>query len=163
MAFFGCEALTMAIIGNGIETIQSYTFSGCDALERVLIGENVTTILEGAFYTNTTPITKIICMAQNPPALHEEAFQPTEYGIATLYVPNVESMMAYQQAAVWENFNKIEIVNDYILGVDDIIGDVDNIAPVEYFNLQGVKVDRPEPSSIYIVKQGNKVSKILVK
>ena len=41
-------------------------------------------------------------------------------------------------------------------GVAEIITDVN--APVEFFNLQGVRVANPE-KGIYIVKQGNKVSK----
>ena len=39
---------------------------------------------------------------------------------------------------------------------------VDENAPVEYFNLQGVRVAQPE-SGLYIVRQGSKVTKRLVK
>lgn len=46
-------------------------------------------------------------------------------------------------------------------GVEDIIGDDAN-APVEYFNLQGLKVNGDEPG-IYIRRQGAKTSKVLVK
>lgn len=45
-------------------------------------------------------------------------------------------------------------------GITDIIAD-DN-APVEYFNLQGIRVDNPT-SGLYIRRQGNRVEKILVK
>lgn len=34
--------------------------------------------------------------------------------------------------------------------------------PVEYYNLQGVRVDNPQPG-IYIRRQGSKVSKVLLK
>lgn len=44
--------------------------------------------------------------------------------------------------------------------ITDIIAD-DN-APVEYFNLQGIRVDNPT-SGLYIRRQGNRVEKILVK
>ncbi len=46
------------------------------------------------------------------------------------------------------------------VGIDTIA--VDENAPVEYYNLQGVRVANPE-SGIYVVRQGNKVSKVLVK
>ena len=46
-------------------------------------------------------------------------------------------------------------------GIYDIIADDEN-APVEYFNIQGVRVDNPD-NGIYIRRQGSKVSKVLVK
>lgn len=42
-------------------------------------------------------------------------------------------------------------------GVADV--DADNNAPVEYFNLQGIRVANPE-NGIYVRRQGNKVSKV---
>lgn len=47
--------------------------------------------------------------------------------------------------------------SDYSTGVESISEDNTN-APAEYFNLQGVKVNNPE-NGLYIVRQGNKVSK----
>ena len=38
----------------------------------------------------------------------------------------------------------------------------DENIPVEYFNLQGIRVANPE-NGLYIRRQGNKVSKVLVK
>ncbi|MCM1521771.1 MAG: hypothetical protein NC039_03850 [Muribaculaceae bacterium] len=40
--------------------------------------------------------------------------------------------------------------------------EVDENAPVEYYNLQGIRVENPE-NGIYIRRQGNKVTKVLVK
>jgi len=40
--------------------------------------------------------------------------------------------------------------------------EVDGNAPVEYYNLQGIRVANPE-NGLYIVKQGNKVSKRIIK
>lgn len=49
-------------------------------------------------------------------------------------------------------------------GVEDIIGDADNSnAPVEYFNLQGIRINEPAAGSVVIRRQGTEVSKILVK
>lgn len=45
-------------------------------------------------------------------------------------------------------------------GIKDIEG-VDENAPAEYYNLQGVKVANPTPGQLYIVKQGSKVSKVI--
>lgn len=51
--------------------------------------------------------------------------------------------------------------NGTLTGVDDIVSDDAN-APVEYYNLQGVRVANPE-SGLYIRVQGKKASKVLVK
>ena len=48
-----------------------------------------------------------------------------------------------------------------ISGVSDITADDAN-APVEYYNLQGVRVNNPE-NGLYIVRQGKTVKKVLVK
>ncbi|MBP2690697.1 MAG: hypothetical protein J6B44_02595 [Muribaculaceae bacterium] len=51
--------------------------------------------------------------------------------------------------------------NEFSSGIYDIIADDEN-APVEYFNIQGIRVDNPD-NGIYIRRQGSKVSKVLVK
>ena len=47
-------------------------------------------------------------------------------------------------------------------GVGSIAAD-DRNAPVEYYNLQGIRVSAPSASGFYIVRQGSKVEKIFVK
>ncbi len=48
---------------------------------------------------------------------------------------------------------------DVSLGIDDVTAADDADAPVEYFNLQGVRVDNPQ-SGLYIRRQGNSVTKV---
>lgn len=47
-------------------------------------------------------------------------------------------------------------------GVDNIAADNEN-APVEYFNLQGVKIENPAAGGLYIKRQGSKVAKVIIK
>jgi hypothetical protein len=47
-------------------------------------------------------------------------------------------------------------------GVSTVVVDDNSNAPVEYFNLQGVRVANPE-NGLYIRRQGNKATKVLVK
>ena len=54
-----------------------------------------------------------------------------------------------------------DIKQTSITGVDDILTD-DTDAPVEYYNLQGLRVTNPEPG-LYIRVQGKKASKVLIK
>lgn len=47
-------------------------------------------------------------------------------------------------------------------GIADVVVDNNENAPVEYFNLQGVRVENPA-AGLYIRRQGNKSTKVLVK
>lgn len=51
---------------------------------------------------------------------------------------------------------------DKSAGVEDVIVEDNSNAPVEYYNLQGIRVNNPV-KGIYIKKQGTKTSKVLVK
>lgn len=46
-------------------------------------------------------------------------------------------------------------------GIDDIVIGDEN-APVEYYNLQGIRVDNPTPG-MYIMRQGTKTSKVIIR
>lgn len=48
-------------------------------------------------------------------------------------------------------------------GVNDIIADEENNSPVEFFNLQGQRVNNPAAGQLVIRRQGTKVAKVLVK
>ena len=61
------------------------------------------------------------------------------------------------------HFNTVKV--DYsqdLTGVDSIVAGDDENAAVEYYNLQGVRVQNPA-NGLYIVKKGNKVSKQLIR
>ncbi|MCM1066260.1 MAG: M6 family metalloprotease domain-containing protein [Muribaculaceae bacterium] len=58
--------------------------------------------------------------------------------------------------------NKVRLSVGSGIDLPVIDGDADADAPVEYFNLQGVKVENPT-TGLYIRRQGSKVSKVLVK
>ena len=53
-------------------------------------------------------------------------------------------------------------VNPGQSAVDAIVSE-ENTANVEYYNLQGVRVEMPSTPGIYIVKRGNKISKTLIR
>lgn len=73
---------------------------------------------------------------------------------------------SFATSKVSDHFDTIDLTLDvingtlssnYSTGVESITEDNTN-APAEYYNLQGVKVNNPE-NGLYIVRQGNKVSK----
>ena len=55
--------------------------------------------------------------------------------------------------------NEVVVVNDQMTGVESTF--VDENVPVEYFNLQGVKVAAPE-NGVFVKKQGSKVTKVVL-
>lgn len=65
------------------------------------------------------------------------------------------------------NFNlkfQLDIPAESESGIEDIVTDnVDENAPVEYYNLQGIRLSEPAAGQIVIRRQGSKVSKILVR
>lgn len=48
-------------------------------------------------------------------------------------------------------------------GINDAVADADADAPVEYFNLQGIRVQHPAAGQPVIRRQGSRVSKVVVK
>lgn len=52
----------------------------------------------------------------------------------------------------------------FVAGVSDIVADVDNNAPVQYFNLNGVEISKDNMApGLYITRQGGTVNKVVVK
>lgn len=64
-------------------------------------------------------------------------------------------------AAKQVRFSYIEVTTEGYAGVEDVTVSDEN-APVEYYNLQGIRVNNPE-GGVYIRRQGNTVTKVLVK
>lgn len=48
-------------------------------------------------------------------------------------------------------------------GVEDVVIDNNGNAPIEYYNLQGIRVAAPSPGNIYIIRQGDKTVKQVVR
>lgn len=55
------------------------------------------------------------------------------------------------------------ITTDVTVGVSDVTVENDANAPVEYYNLQGVRVDNPAAGQLVIRRQGNTVTKMVVR
>ncbi len=87
--------------------------------------------------------------------LYLEDFQP----IAARYV-TINTTKAYEPAwGIKLKEVNIQGVKAGTSGIEDIAAEAD--APVEYFNLQGVRVANPEAGAIYIMRQGSKVTKVI--
>lgn len=78
-----------------------------------------------------------------------------------VYQTDFDYVRAYQKK---DNLNYYSTKDGHVSGITDVIpdGDLDCDAPVEYYNLQGIRVKGDTPG-VYIRRQGGKTSKILVK
>lgn len=65
-----------------------------------------------------------------------------------------------------ESINQIKMVfegNADLSGISDVTADADADAPVEYFNLQGMRLTQPAAGQPVIRRQGSRVSKIVIR
>ena len=161
----------------GVKTIGAAAFKNCPDLETVFIPATITSIGSQAFAG--TPIKNVVIANPSPNpddyelSIGSDIFGGCDLSEATLYVPE-ESLDAYQAADQWKafgNFATLEDASDILTGIDDIIADGDGDAygfdpddEIEYYNLNGIRVsgENLQPG-IYILRQGNKTAKILVK
>ncbi|MCM1450427.1 MAG: hypothetical protein NC082_08795 [Clostridiales bacterium] len=78
----------------------------------------------------------------------------------------IQKLAAFNEKKMFENYPTLNWMTDEQIsaGVDDVVvdGAENENAPVEYYNLQGMRVENPS-NGIYIKRQGNKVSKIYVR
>ncbi len=81
------------------------------------------------------------------------------YTITYQYTKNDELTTDVREFAADQEVAFITFSDDTITGIDGI--NADNNAPVEYFNMQGIRVANPE-NGLFIRRQGNKVEKIIL-
>lgn len=152
------------VCDGGMRVFNSTTFGGTTQLRlyanntltvRVPEGQNLTTIVltgssigsislaegeKGQTLTDPTNSSNLIWIAPSGEKVESVKFECTK---STMYIDWIYAWAAGTPA-----------------GIDGITVD-DQDAPVEYFNLQGVRVANPS-NGLYIRRQGNKVEKVVV-
>ena len=154
-AFYNSSALETINFPEGLTTIGSSAFYNCKGLTEVTLPSTLTSLASMSFYMASN-IKTVNVYAMTPPAAQTYSFSVTK--TATLNVPEGTKEL-YAAATVWKDFTT---VNDTLAGVDGIEADsAEGVA--EYFNLQGVRVANPTAGQLLIKKQGDTVTKVLVK
>ncbi|MGM9826828.1 MAG: leucine-rich repeat protein [Muribaculaceae bacterium] len=149
-----------------LTSIGTEAFSGCSSLKEVTFPESLESMESKAFAGSTT-LTTVSCKGRIPATINADVFAEATYTGATLRVlPGAKQY--YNAADGWKNF--ANIVEDGTVGVNDIVSGDDVETTVVVTDMQGRTVysgpraDMPAlTSGIYIVRCGEKVSKILVK
>ncbi|MDE7474517.1 MAG: leucine-rich repeat domain-containing protein, partial [Duncaniella sp.] len=159
-AFSSCINLTSVQLPENLKTIGDYAFAFCNKLSTMNIPTSVDSIGTSAF-GYCKELKEIYYPAENPIESTVDVFDESIYPTATLYVPAA----AVDKAAItapWNLFSNIKAY-DFTSAIADIATDIDPAAPVEVYNVSGMKVaDSIDslPAGIYIVSQGNTVKKI---
>lgn len=152
-----------AILPPSTEYIGAFAFVWCDSLEKVEIPATVTSLQQGTFY-GCTELVSFTSHAATAPTLEVDdtlIFSEVTKELCTLYIPK-GSLGSYSVSDNYQwGYYFSDIVEFEDAGVEGI--EIDYNAPVEYYNLQGVKVSNPEAGKIYILRQGKAVKKVLVK
>ena len=105
-------------------------------------------------FDSCSGLTEIKSAATVPPVAQMYAFDGVDKTIP-VYVP-AGTIDDYKAAAEWSEFTAYQELS----GVENITVDDIN-APVEYFNLSGIRVDNPA-NGLYIRRQGSKVEKVIL-
>ena len=105
-------------------------------------------ICEQSIFGYCINLKKIYSLITQPTAINDKLFFNVPKDLVTLYVPNVEDIVeTYQMTLGWNEFKNIEPF-DYISNITSPLGVADSLK--EKYNLQGIKIDIPQPGSIYI-------------
>ena len=135
----------------GYYRLEKVHLQDCDRLHELRLPETVTELNDRAF-AGCKELNKIYYNSTEPVVANENTFD--NYA-ATLYIPKGCTEI-YRATAPWKYFLDIQEID--FSGIDGVESDECSDAPVEYYNLQGMRVENPT-SGIYIRRQGSKTSK----
>jgi len=151
-AFTFCDSLEVIEFGEGLETLNMWTFSS-KLLETVTLPSTLTSMGPFAFCPR---LLTIYCKAKTPPRFNYDQGPLIDHpDRATLYVPT-GTRNVYAVANGWKDFDRIEEVEEFPeAGVKPCIPD-DMPDDGRLFDLDGRKVKIPAPGQIYI-RNGRKI------
>lgn len=120
-----------------------------------------------------TYILSMSANSRNAPADFVETDEYPEYNISwdaatrTIYIPSNACLFYwpnYDATSLYFSKNPVasQITIPENAGVNDVVVSDSENSKVTFYNLQGVQVENPE-NGLYIVKQGNKVQKVLIR
>ena len=152
MNYLAAESIT---IPASVTSVGTQAFSGCTSVRTLSLGECVETIGMNAF--QKIDFTSVQSYSANPPQLARNAFSETTYSKAELTVPK-GSLESYKSAYLWKKF--LNISESGTTQVETITDE--SSQPIIYYDLSGRRVVNPT-SGIYILRQGPRTTKILLK
>ncbi|MCQ2243060.1 MAG: leucine-rich repeat domain-containing protein [Bacteroidaceae bacterium] len=151
----GCQN---TIIPNSVTSIGEMAFLDCSGLTSVTIPNSVKSIGDYAF-NFCTGLKEIHCQAVTPPAAYTSTFEGISKNDCKLYVPT-GTKGTYASAKVWKEF--INIIEEGTTAIT-LSETGDKYGDVDFYTLNGVRVDAPNKSGIYVVKKKGETKMVVVK
>ena len=175
-AFRGCRGLTELTLPNSITSIGDYAFYSCRGLTELTLSNSLTSIGKYAF-KGCIGLEKITSLAEIPPMCGRKVFDGVNKTNCELIVPE-ESVAAYTQAEVWNEFSNIrgfsgvdvtEADGNTIIAIGNQIEIIGYFTSVEVYGINGALIYKGKdnvvtvPSAgIYLVHVAGKTRKIVV-
>ncbi len=114
------------IVGDKTVQLGNGAFRSCGQLERVTLGKNIDYIGQFAL-GGTGNLMSIVCLAEDPPGIHERAFVDEDAWVTNLsfdkcilQVPE-KSVDKYRNAAVWNQFKNITAYKELAFNIPEIV------------------------------------------
>lgn len=157
-AFMNAPELAEVVLPESILNVATQAFYNCSNLYSVTICGGNTNLQRSAF-SSAVP-KEVRCLSSTPPEGDEEAFNSRVYTDATLYIPQ-GALEAYSAVSPWSKFAKVsDTLNP--AGIANVTTDaLEEAGSVEYYNLQGIRVNAPAPGEVYIRREGAKADKVI--
>ena len=162
MAFYYCEDLMNVTISDSVSKIGSSAFAGDFRIGTIKLPALLTELGTNAF-NGCNCVNEIFYPSDDPVESLPNVFHEQTYKSAKLFVPK-GSIYKFFLTEPWSLFENIEEYN--ISSIEDVLVDFDINAPIKVYNINGIYIsDRLDNLSkgLYIVKQGKKANKLLIK
>lgn len=160
-AFQNCSFTTLGpdVLPYGLTTIGKSAFHSCKALTSVEFPVTLTRVCDNAF-TSCKAIARIKCLTPIVPVAEWPAFPISIF--PTCDVEVLPALAAqFSVAPVWEYFDWSKYTEASVADVG--LGDGDTL-PVEYYNLNGIRVDVDAlVPGVYIERSGSGSRKVIVR
>lgn len=143
-AFGNSRAMIEITLSEGIEDIKLCCFANCAVLEHIVLPSTVKVVGNDAFMS-CSALKSITCLSPEPPQIDE--LQPpvfTSFNIVIAEVLIVNDVEIYENSDWAQHFNRIEKYTG--AGIKKIRENKTDT----YYNLNGIKVDKPQKGRIYI-------------
>ncbi|RXI24102.1 MAG: hypothetical protein C7K11_02445 [Candidatus Amulumruptor caecigallinarius] len=155
---FSSSGLESVVIPDNIKRISYGVFHNCVNLKEIVLGKSLECINTRAL-SGCTSLVSITSLNLDVPTCQTYVFENVNKFQCKVYVPE-GSVDAYRAAEGWKEFLFIEPISES--GVDEMGADADGVTAVEYYDLQGVRLDAPTKGvNIVVYSDGSRRKVVL--
>ncbi len=154
-AFMSCMNLTEVRIPENVFLMGDACFLGCTSLKTLYLPAKLLFAGSMMFYS-CKELTSVYYPTDSPVSASKNNFDNSIYSSATLYV-QAGASSAMAQTIPWKYFSNIV---EYDFSSIDAIQTESPNQPVEYYDLNGRRVQSPIPGQLLIRRVGTETSKI---